>query len=423
MFDLKWIRSNPQALDTACQNRSGEPVSAHILTLDEQKRSVQTQAQTAQAERKQLSQIVGMHKKKGEAVPQDVTDKLSALKQTLEHLSDQEEKITQTLNNLLMSLPNAPLPSVPVGANEEGNVLMDEWGAKPTFDFEPKQHFELAEAWGHLDFETAARISGSRFAVLSGPLAKLERALAAFFLDTHTQDYGYTEVIPPFLVKEEAAFGTGQLPKFDEDLFQTTNGYYLIPTAEMPLTNLMREQIIPKSDLPLRYTAYTPCFRSEAGAAGKDTRGLIRQHQFSKVELVSLVEPDQADAEHERMTKLSETLLQKLELPYRKMLLCTGDMGPQSVKTYDLEVWLPGQNAYREIASCSQCGDYQALRMKTRYKGDDDKNHPIHTLNGSALPLGRTIVALLENGQQADGRVQLPEALAPYMGANNLILS
>jgi len=308
-----------------------------------------------------------------------------------------------------------PLPDVPVGPDETGNVEVRRVGDPPRFDFEPKQHFEIGEALGLMDFETAAKLSGARFVVLKGALARLERAIASFMLDLHTTEFGYTEANPPLLVRDDAAFGTGNLPKFAEDLFHTTNGYWLIPTAEVSLTNFVREQIIDEAALPMRLTAWTPCFRSEAGAAGKDTRGMIRQHQFTKVELVSITTPEQSLAEHERMTACAEEVLKRLGLPYRTVLLCTGDMGFASQKTYDIEVWLPGQNTYREISSCSVCGDFQARRMNARYRPKDGKPEYVHTLNGSGLAVGRTLIAILENYQQADGSVIIPEVLRPYM--------
>ena len=328
------------------------------------------------------------------------------------------------LELLLCSLPNIPASDVPLGKDETGNKEIRTWGTIPRFSFKPKQHFEIGEALGILDFEQTAKISGSRFATLKGGLARMERALANFMLDIHTKEFAYMEIVPPFLVRDSAMFGVGQLPKFAEDSFQTTNDYRLIPTAEVSLTNLIAGQILEEETLPLRYTAYTPCFRSEAGSAGKDTRGMIRQHQFTKVELVSITSPEDSVKEHERLTSAAETVLQRLVLPYRVMLLCTGDMGFSSTKTYDLEVWLPGQDCYREISSCSNCGDFQARRMnsRTRKKGEKETRF-VHTLNGSALAVGRTMVAILENYQQADGTIAVPEVLQPYMGGMKTITS
>jgi seryl-tRNA synthetase len=319
------------------------------------------------------------------------------------------------LNEALAALPNIPLEDVPVGEDEDDNVLVREWGEKPAFDFTPKEHFDIGEALDQMDFETAAKLSGSRFAVLRRDLARMERALAAFMLDLHTEEFGYTEVLPPFLVRDDAMFGTGQLPKFADDLFHTEDGYWLIPTAEVSLTNLVREEILAADDLPMRFTAWTPCFRAEAGAAGKDTRGLIRQHQFSKVELVSIAAPEHSLDELERMTACAEEILKRLDLPYRILTLCTGDMGFAARKTYDIEVWLPGQERYREISSCSVCGEFQARRMNARYRAGDKDLHFVHTLNGSGLAVGRTMVAILENCQESDGSVRVPEALQPYM--------
>jgi len=328
-----------------------------------------------------------------------------------------EREHDEALTRELAAIPNLPLDEVPVGSNENDNKLVRTVGEPPNFAFEPKEHFEIGEALGLMDFETAAKISGSRFVVLKGRLARLERALAQFMLDIHTNEFGYTEVNPPLLVRDQAAYGTANLPKFAEDLFHTEDGFWLIPTAEVSLTNLARETIHAEADLPLRYTAWTPCFRSEAGSAGRDVRGMIRQHQFAKVELVSITTEDAAMAEHERMTNCAEEILKRLGLAYRTMLLCTGDMGFASRKTYDIEVWLPGQNNYREISSCSVCGDFQARRMAARYRVGDGKDvRYCTTLNGSGLAVGRTLIAVLENYQQADGTVAIPEILHPYMG-------
>jgi seryl-tRNA synthetase len=342
---------------------------------------------------------------------------VAELKETIAKGEDDERKLDAEMKAALEVIPNLPLADVPDGGDETGNVEVRKVGTPGKFDFAPKQHFEIGEALGLMDFEAAQKISGARFVVLKGALARLERALASFMLDLHTGEFGYTEVNPPILVKDQAAYGTAQLPKFAEDLFKTTNDFWLLPTAEISLTNLVREQIIDEAQLPMRVTAWTPCFRSEAGAAGKDTRGMIRQHQFSKVELVSITTPDKSLEEHERMTSCAEEILKRLGLPFRTMLLCTGDMGFASQKTYDIEVWLPGQNTYREISSCSVCGDFQARRMDARYRAKDGgKPVYVHTLNGSGLAVGRTLIAVLENYQRADGSVIIPEVLRPYMG-------
>ncbi len=420
MHDIKFIRENPAAFDEGLKRRGLPPQSAEILKLDEEKRAQQTELQEVQSKRNGFAKAIGQAKAKGE----DVTAIMAESKAINERIAALEAQVSEegALTQLLSSIANLPADDVPVGSNETSNVKVREHGNKPAFAFTPKEHFDLGEKLGLMDFERAAKMSGARFVVLKGQLARLERALAAFFLDTHTQEFGYTEVAPPFMVRDNALYGTGQLPKFGEDLFKTTTDHYLIPTAEVPLTNLVNDEILSEADLPLRYTAYTPCFRSEAGSAGRDTRGMIRQHQFSKVEMVSITHPDASDAEHERMTKCAEALLQRLDLPYRVMLLCTGDMGFGARKTYDIEVWLPGQNAYREISSCSNCGDFQSRRMKARFRPKDSKaTQFVHTLNGSGLPIGRTLVAILENYQQADGSILIPEALRPYMGGADKI--
>jgi seryl-tRNA synthetase len=322
----------------------------------------------------------------------------------------------------LAVIPNVPLDDVPDGKDETGNVEVRRWGTLPKFDFQPRQHFEIGEWLGLMDFETAAKLSGARFVILKGQLARLERALGQFMIDVHTQENGYTEVYAPYMLRDEAMFGVGQLPKFSDDLFRTTSGHWLIPTAEASLTNLVREKVLDEKDLPLRFTAYTPCFRAEAGAAGKDTRGMIRQHQFSKVELVAIVAPEESEAENQKMTACAEDILKRLGLAFRTIVLCTGDMGFGSRKTYDIEVWLPGQNAYREISSCSQLGDFQARRMDARYKPVDGKGtRLVHTLNGSGLAVGRTLIAVLENYQNGDGSITIPEVLRPYMGGRERI--
>ena len=423
MHDIKYIRQNPEAFDAALARRGLAPQATEILKLDEQKRKAQTDLQELESQRNQIAKEIGQAKSKGLDTTAIVT-KAHAVNQALnEFVTKQELEMQggreplQLLNNILNSLPNLPAADVPQGTDEHGNKEVRVVGTKPTMDFKPKLHDDLGVALKLMDFDAAAKLSGARFVVLKGALAKMERALASFMLDIHTNEFGYTEHVPPFLVRENAPYGTGNLPKFAEDLFQTTNGFYLIPTAEIPLTNLVADTIIDEDTLPLRMTAYTPCFRSEAGAAGKDTRGMIRQHQFSKVELVSITHPDQSEAEHERMTACAEEILKRLGLHYRVMLLCSGDMGFSARKTYDLEVWMPGQNCFREISSCSNCGDFQARRMKARFKNKATKEtQAVHTLNGSGLAIGRTMVAILENYQNPDGSITVPEALRPYMG-------
>jgi seryl-tRNA synthetase len=414
MHDIQFIRKNPEAFDEGMKKRGVSAQSPEILALDEEKRAKLTELQELQSKRNQFAKAIGQAKAKGE----DTTIIMTESKATNERIValEAENSDCDVLTQKLASLPNIPAEGVPLGSDETGNVEIRAYGAKPAFAFIPKEHFDLGEKLGLMDFERAAKLSGARFVVLKGQLAKLERALANFFLDTHTKESGYTEVSPPLLVKDNAMFGTGQLPKFGEDLFKTTTDHWLIPTAEVSLTNLVADEILNEADLPYRFTAFTPCFRSEAGSAGKDTRGMIRQHQFSKVEMVGITHPDKSDEEHERMTKCAEGLLQKLGLHYRVMLLCSGDMGFCARKTYDIEVWLPGQNAYREISSCSNCGDFQARRMKARFRPKDSKaTQFVHTLNGSGLPLGRTMVAILENYQQEDGSIIVPEVLRPYM--------
>jgi seryl-tRNA synthetase len=416
VFDIKWIRENPEAFDEGLKKRGLEPLSARLLELDEERRKTLTALQEAQSRRNAASKEIGKAKAaKDEERAQALMKEVADLKNAIQEGETKAREIEAKLNSELAQIPNLPLPDVPVGPDETGNVEVRRVGEPRKFDFEPKQHFEIGEALGLMDFETAAKLSGARFVVLKGALARLERAIASFMLDLHTTEFGYTEANPPLLVRDDAAFGTGNLPKFAEDLFHTTNGYWLIPTAEVSLTNFVREQIIDEAALPMRLTAWTPCFRSEAGAAGKDTRGMIRQHQFTKVELVSITTPEQSLAEHERMTACAEEVLKRLGLPYRTVLLCTGDMGFASQKTYDIEVWLPGQNTYREISSCSVCGDFQARRMNARYRPKDGKPEYVHTLNGSGLAVGRTLIAILENYQQADGSVIIPEVLRPYM--------
>ena len=416
MHDLKYIRENPKDFDAALIRRGAAPVAASILALDENRRAILTEMQNAQARRNEASKAIGAAMAKGDtATAEALKAEVAQLKDTLPSLEERERSAGAELDSLVAGLPNLPAEDTPDGADETDNVEIARWGSPRHFDFEPRDHADVGPALG-LDFETGVAISGARFTFMRGQMARLNRALGQFMLDYQTAQRGYTECATPYLVRQESLFGTGQLPKFAEDNFQTTDGRWLIPTAEVSLTNSVREQILEESALPIRLTALTPCFRSEAGAAGRDTKGLIRQHQFEKVELVSIVRPEDSAAEHERMVESAEGILQALQLPYRKMLLCTGDMGASARRTYDLEVWLPGQGLYREISSCSNCGDWQARRMNTRYRAAETKSNVfVHTLNGSGLALGRTLVAVLENYQQADGSVIIPDALLPYM--------
>ena len=417
MHDLKYIRENPKDFDAALMRRGAEPVAASILALDENRRAILTEMQNAQARRNDVSKSIGAAMGKGDtATAEALKAEVAQLKDILPQLEERERVAGVELDALLAGLPNLPAADTPYGADETENVEIARWGEPRNFDFEPRDHADIGPALG-LDFETGVAISGARFTFMRGQMARLNRALGQFMLDHQTAQRGYTECATPYLVRQESLFGTGQLPKFAEDNFQTTDGRWLIPTAEVSLTNSVREQILDENALPIRVTALTPCFRSEAGAAGRDTKGLIRQHQFEKVELVSIVRPEDSAAEHERMVQSAEGILQALDLPYRKMLLCTGDMGASAQRTYDLEVWLPGQGLYREISSCSNCGDWQARRMNTRYRPAEGKGNVfVHTLNGSGLAVGRTLVAVLENYQQADGSVTVPAALLSYMG-------
>jgi seryl-tRNA synthetase len=423
MHDIKAIRDNPQAFDAGLARRGLAPLSASLLALDESKRDTMQKLQDAQSRRNALSKEIGMAMgKKDVALADKLKAEVAGLKDAIAAGEEHERIQTKALNDALAVIPNLPLDSVPDGKSEHDNVEVRQWGTKPIKNFEPQQHFDIGEGLGLMDFEIASKLSGARFVVLKGALARLERALAQFMVNLHTDEFGYSETYAPYMLREEAMYGVGQLPKFEEDLFKTTSGHYLIPTAEASLTNLVREQMLEEAKLPIRMTAYTPCFRAEAGAAGRDTRGMIRQHQFSKVELVSIVAPEDSDAEHERMTSCAEEVLKRLNLHYRTIVLCTGDMGFGSRKTYDIEVWLPGQNAYREISSCSQFGDFQARRMEARCKASDAKQaRYVHTLNGSALAVGRTMVAVLENYQNDDGSVTIPDVLRPYMGGMTVI--
>jgi seryl-tRNA synthetase len=479
LLDIKWIRDNQDAFVKGLEARGFEPdpraLLTQILKLDEERRGTIQQLQEAQARRNAASKEIGKAKQaKDEIEAKRLMDEVAALKTTIQDGEAEEKRLDQELLDLLASIPNIPATDVPVGPDDSANVELRKIGAPREFDFLPKQHFELGEDLGLMDFETAAKLSGARFVVLKGPLARLERALAQFMLDLHTSEHGYTEIDPPLLVRDDTMFGTAQLPKFRDDQFPTErtaedanrvsnallsawrrllatdpgraerglldalaeasvgrdpvfvrefnaalgkDRFWLIPTAEVPLTNLVREDITDEAKLPIRVTAWTPCFRAEAGAAGKDTRGMIRQHQFQKVELVSVTTPEQSAAEHERMTACAETVLKRLGLPYRVVVLSTGDMGFAAEKTYDLEVWLPGQGTYREISSCSNCGDFQARRMNARYRAANAKdNRFVHTLNGSGIAVGRALIAVMENYQEADGSITVPDALKPYMG-------
>jgi seryl-tRNA synthetase len=417
MHDLKAIRENPELYEKAWAAKGSSGKVAEILALDAKLRAAQTALQTAQAERNDASKKIGQAKaQKNEDEATRLMAHVETLKKTLEEQAEIERATAEALNGVLAGLPNIPAPDVPQGAGEDDNVEVRRWG-EPRAIANPKDHVDIGEGLGMLDFEAATRMSGSRFVVVKGQLARLERALGQFMLDLQTQEHGYTEVNPPLLVNDAAAYGTDKLPKFAEDMFQTTDGRWLISTAEVSLTSLVMDQIIAEEELPLRYTALTACFRSEAGASGRDTRGMIRQHQFTKCELVSITAPEESEAEHERMTACAEAVLKRLELPFRTVLLCTGDMGFGARKTYDLEVWLPSQGKYREISSCSNTGDFQARRMNARAKKAGEKGTRfVHTLNGSGLAVGRTLVAVIENYQDEGGRIAVPQALQAYMG-------
>jgi len=418
MLDIKWIRENADALDAALAKRGASPLAKALIDLDEKRRAVIQKAQDMQSRRNAASKEIGaaMAAKNAELADR-LKAEVSAIKDQLPAAEEEERQVTAELNDALSRIPNIPLDDVPVGSDETGNVVKHAWGAKPGWNHKALEHYEIGEALGWMDFEAAAKIAGSRFTVLKGQLARLERAIGQFMIDTHTEHHGYTEVHAPLLVRDDAMFGTGQLPKFAEDLFRTTDGRWLIPTAEVSLTNLVREEILDQEKLPLRFTALTPCFRSEAGSAGRDTRGMLRQHQFLKCELVSITDADSSVDELERMTACAEEVLKRLGLHYRVMTLCTGDMGFGARKTYDIEVWLPGQDTYREISSCSVCGDFQGRRMNARYRGKDDKaTRFVHTLNGSGTAVGRALIAVMENYLNEDGSITVPDALLPYMG-------
>jgi len=422
MHDIRLIRENPQAFDAALARRGLPPQAADLIALDEERRALTTRVQVAQSRRNEASKLIGAAMAKGDKdAAEALKAEVAALKDEMPALEARADAVAAQLKGALEIIPNLPAEDVPDGAGEEENVEISRWGTPRTFDFTPKEHADIAPALG-MDFETGARLSGARFTFLRGGMARLHRALGQFMLDVQTGEHGYAECNPPVLVKDEAMYGTDKLPKFAEDSFHTTDGRWLIPTSEVSLTASVMGELLDEADLPLRLTALTLCFRSEAGAAGRDTRGFIRQHQFEKCELVSIVRPEDSEAEHQRMTRAAETILERLNLPYRKLLLCTGDMGFGARKTYDLEVWLPGQGAFREISSCSNTGDFQARRMNTRYRvAGEKKTEFVHTLNGSGLAVGRTLVAVIENYQNADGSVTVPEALLPYMGGVSVI--
>ncbi|MBK8909555.1 MAG: serine--tRNA ligase [Rhodospirillales bacterium] len=421
MFDIRWIRDNPEAFDRALARRGLPARAAELAALDAARRETLAEAQSIQTERNSLSKDIGARKGRDE----DVSALLAEVGASKDRQAEAEDKARAegaALDEALAAIPNLPADDVPDGFDEAANVEVRRWGEPPAWEFRPRDHVDIGASLGMMDFDRAAKLSGARFVVLSGALARLERALAAFMLDLHTTAFGYTEVNPPALVRDRALFGTGQLPKFGDDLFKTGDGFWLIPTAEVPLTNLVAGEILDEETLPRRVTAMTWCFRSEAGAAGQDTRGMIRQHQFTKVELVSITRPEDSDAELERMTACAEEVLKRLGLPYRVVALCAGDMGFSARKTYDIEVWLPGQDRYREISSCSTCGDFQARRMNARYRSKGEKGTRfVHTLNGSGLAVGRTLIAVLEAYQQADGSVRIPDALLPYMAGLEVI--
>ncbi len=419
MHNINYIRENPTEFDNLMKLRGEKPLSSKIIEIDKQKRETQTILQSLLGERNTISKTIGIQKKNNKDVSFEMK-KIEEIKNKINTLKELENIKENELNAILIRLPNIPHKTVPLGKDENDNKLYKEWGKKPKFNFQPKKHFEIGEELGLINFELASKLSGSRFVVLKKQISKLERAISNFMLDKHTEVNGYTEYSVPFLVKNNSLYGTGQLPKFGDDLFTAGEDHWLIPTAEVPLTNLVRDEILNVKQLPIRSTSYTPCFRSEAGAAGKDTRGMLRQHQFTKVELVSIVEPQHSEDELERMLQSAESILKDLEIHYRIMTLCTGDMGFSASKTYDIEVWLPGEDNYREISSCSNCNDFQSRRMNTRYKSDG-KNIFVHTLNGSGLAVGRTLIAILENYQTEDGNVKIPDALFKYFHNKTLI--
>ncbi|GGB97519.1 serine--tRNA ligase [Marivita lacus] len=423
MHDIRAIRENPAAFDAALSRRGLEPVSSEVLRIDEARRAAILAAETAQADQNKAAKEIGKVKASGdEAAFQTLREEVAAKKAAVADMQTRAKDLDDTLQTLLMGLPNLPHDDVPDGADEADNVEARRWGTPRDFDFQPKEHYEIAAAQPGMDFETAAKLSGSRFVVLSGAVARVHRALAQFMLDTHITENGLQETWTPVLVRDDMMYGTGQLPKFGEDSYQTTNGWWLVPTAEVTLTNIVNGETVDEDTLPRRYVAHTQCFRSEAGSAGRDTAGMLRQHQFEKVEMVSITHPDHSRAELDRMTSCAQGILEKLDLPYRTMVLCTGDMGFGARRTHDIEVWLPGQNTYREISSVSVCGDFQARRMNARFKpAGGGKPDFVHTLNGSGLAVGRCLIAVLENGQEADGSVTLPEALHPWLGGKTRI--
>lgn len=421
MHDIRAIRAEPEAFDAALARRGIAPQAEQILALDATRRTALAELQERQAERNERARAIGQAKRAGEDTAALEAEAV-ALRSAMEGLQARADAAEAETKGWLESLPNILDPDVPEGADESANVVLKHWGEVPEFPFTPRQHFELGEALGLMDFASAAKLAGARFTVLRGALARLERALGQFMIDLHTTEHGYEEMVVPSLVNDATVYGTGQLPKFAEDLFRTTDGRWLIPTAEVPLTNMAAGEIVPAAALPWRLTALTDCYRSEAGSAGRDTRGMLRQHQFRKVEMVSITRPEESDAEHERMTRSAETVLERLGLPYRRIVLCAGDTGFGAAKTYDLEVWLPGQGAWREISSCSNTRAFQARRMNARLRGEDGKVAGfLHTLNGSGVAVGRALIAVMENGQQADGSILLPEALRPYMGGRERI--
>lgn len=418
MLDIKWIRENPEALDAALAKRGAEPLSASLVALDQKRRAVAQAMQDMQSRRNSASKEIGAAMaQKNMELAEKLKAEVASLKDTLPAAEEEERQLTAELNDALSRIPNIPHDDVPVGKDEHDNVVARVVGEKPTWNHKPLEHYEIGESLGYMDFERAAKLSGARFTVLTSQLARLERALGQFMLDLHTSEHGYTEVSSPLMVRDDAMYGTGQLPKFAEDLFKTTDGRWLIPTAEVTLTNLVAGEILDQEKLPLRFTALTPSFRSEAGSAGRDTRGMLRQHQFWKCELVSITDAESSLEEHERMTACAEEVLKRLGLHFRTMTLCTGDMGFGARKTYDLEVWLPGQNTYREISSCSVCGDFQGRRMNARYRNKDGKGTTfVHTLNGSGTAVGRCLIAVMENYLNEDGSITVPDVLLPYMG-------
>lgn len=421
MHDIRWIRENPDEFDRGLARRGLDALSAEVLKFDAENRAITTELQELQTRRNDASKQIGVLKGKGEDADGLIAE-VAQIKDRMGVLEDNQKETAASIRGVLEGIPNIPADDTPDGADEDDNVEIRIVGDKPVFDFDVKDHVDIGEQLGLLDFESASKLSGSRFVVTRGALARMERALSALMLDLHTDEFGYTEVNPPLLVRDDAAYGTGQLPKFQEDLFKTTTDHWLIPTAEVPLTNLVAGDILDNAQLPMRFTAHTPCFRSEAGAAGKDTRGMLRQHQFTKVEMVSISHPEASDDEHERMTACAEEVLKRLGLHYRVVVLSTGDLGFSARKTYDIEVWLPGQDRYREISSCSNCGDFQARRMNARFRPEDRKGTEfVHTLNGSGLAVGRTLIAVIENCQQADGSIRVPDALRPYMGGMETI--